>query len=212
MSLMSPTARSTFLVEENMRLSQRKTARQFRAALGVFTPDFNVHEARFYRNCGIALGMLDFISFVMWLALLFTTILNRETPYFAETQLLGIHYVVLMLGIVNLTQNLHWSIKEEVDCNVASATVTSVLFGIICAFIDLASACKAFYLTRTYNGLFKAITVVQLATSIIVILWAGASYAWQANHNAYCAATEAKYAKRRKAKGEEAENSIDTSA
>ncbi len=81
-----------------------------------------------------------------------------------------------------------------------AATVSSVLFGLISAFIDLAGVSKAFYLPKSYGMLYKAIVLVQLATSFIVILWAGSAYAWQAGHNAYCAKTSEKYERRRRAK------------
>lgn len=206
MSLMASSARSTFLSEEGFKESQRKTARQFRAALSVFQVDFDTHSARFYRNLGIVIGLLDFVSFIMWLALLFTTILNKQASYFAEIQLLGVHYVILMLGIVNLTQNLHWAIREQEACNVAAATVSSVLFGLISAFIDLSSVSKAFYLPKSYNGLFKAVALVQLGASFVTLLWAGAAYAWQTTHNAYCAKTSEKYQRRKAAKAAKTED------
>ena len=206
MSLMSASARSTFLSEEAIKAGTRRTARQFRSALSVFQVDFDVHSARFYRNIGISVGLLDFVGFILWLSLLFTSILDKKTENFAEIQLLSIHFVVLMLGIVNLSQNLHWAIREQESCNVAAATVSSVLFGLIGAFIDLASVAKAFYLPKNYGMLYKAIVLVQIATSFIVILWAGSAYAWQAGHNAYCAKTSEKYERRRKAKAKATSN------
>ena len=206
MSIMASSARSTFLTEEAIKDNTRRTARHFRAALSVFQVDFDVHSARFYRNIGISIGLLDFVGFILWLSLLFTSILDKKVSNFAEIQLLSIHFVILLLGIVNLTQNLHWSIREQESCNVAAATISSVLFGLISSFIDLAGVAKAFYLPKSYSMLYKAIVLVQLATSVIVILWSGSAYAWQVSHNAYCVKTSEKYERRKKAKAKATSN------
>lgn len=194
MSLMSQLAKSTFDTEEGVRANNRKTSKQFNRFVGFFKTDFDVRGARFYRNTGIFICVLDFLVFFIWLAMVFMTLLDKKTEMLTDIQVLGVHHLVLTLGIVHLCQSLHLAQAEQHRCAVPAASVSSVLFGIMCAFYDLVGVTKSFYLPRNYTVLFRVVVCSQLATSFVVILWAGAAYAWQSTANMTCAAKRAKQA------------------
>jgi|694.fasta_scaffold01415_12 hypothetical protein len=188
MSLMHQLARSTFDVEENVRANNRKTSTNFNRFIGVLQPSFDVRGAMVYRNVGITICVLDFIVFFLWLALMFMSLLDKKTGMLTDIQLLGVHHLVLTLGIVHLCQTLDVSMADQKRCAVPAASVSSVLFGIMCAFFDLVGVTKTFYLPRNYTMLFRIVVCSQLATSFIVILWSGAAYAWQSTANMTCSA------------------------
>jgi hypothetical protein len=179
MPFMSTTARNTFLTEESVREDTRRTARQFRKFIGIFQSDSKTRDAQVYRNFGIFLGVLDFLVFVLWLVLLFTNIIDRKTTEYDEIQLSGVHFVILLMGIINLTQQLHLWMPDQKTHTVPVASVSSLYFGILSAFMDLANVTKSVYMPKNYTMLFKAVALGQLATSVLVIMWAGAAYAWQ---------------------------------
>lgn len=171
------------------------------SSLTVFTRDAqDVRGARLYRNVGIFICVLDFIVFFTWLALVFMTLFDKKTAILTDIQVVGVHHLVLTLGIVHLCQSLHLAQAEQQRCAVPAASVWSVLFGIMCAFYDLVGVTKSFYLPRTYTVLYRIVVCSQLATSFIVILWAGAAYAWQSTANITCSA-----AKRAKQAGTESD-------
>jgi hypothetical protein len=164
-------------------------------SLTLFTRDAqDVRGARFYLNVGIAIAVADFLVFFMWLAMVFMTLLDKKTALLTDIQVVGVHHLVLTLGIVHLCQTLHLAQAEQQRCAVPSASVSSVLFGIMCAFYDLVGVTKSFYLPRAYSVLYRVVVCSQLATSFIVILWAGAAYAWQSTANMMCSAKRAKQA------------------
>jgi hypothetical protein len=194
MSLMSQLAKASFDTEEGVRANNRKTSKSFNRFIGYFKPDFDVRGARFYRNTGIAICILDFIVFFLWLALMFTSLLDKKTELLTDIQVVGVHHLVLTLGIVHLCQSLHLAQAEQHRCAVPVASVSSVLFGIMCAFYDLVGVTKSFYLPKNYTVLYRVVVCSQLASSFIVILWAGAAYVWQSTANMTCSAKRAKSA------------------
>jgi len=183
MSLMAKLAQSTFESEEGIRENNRKTSRQFNKFVAGFQPSFDVRGGRVWRNFGIAIGVLDAAVFFTWLALVFTNLTNKDAMIMTEIQLLGVHFIVLSLGLVHLTQSLHIAMREQARRAVPAASVSSVLFGIVSGFFDLVSVAKAFVILDRYSSMYKAVACGELATSIFVVIWAGAAYGWQARAN-----------------------------
>jgi hypothetical protein len=188
---MSQLARNTFEVGEGVKANNMRTNRQFDKFVGLFQPEFDVRGARLYRNIGVSLAVLDMLVFGLWLVLMFTNIMAKETEFLTDIQLAGVHHLVLTIGIVHLTQSLTGAIVDQGKCTLPAASVSSVLFGIIIAFYDLAGVAKSFYFTN-FTFLYRLVVCGQLVASILVILWSGAAYAWQTTSNTACSANRAR--------------------